>query len=97
MDVAAGRNISFPRYAEYNCAFRYIVEQALGARFVMPPALTKRTMDLGTKYSPDFVCTPFKTLLGSMIESLEAGADTLLMTHGPVSYTHLTLPTILLV
>ena len=52
MDVAAGRNISFPRYAEYNCAFRYIVEQALGARFVMPPALTKRTMDLGTKYSP---------------------------------------------
>ena len=82
MDVAAGRNISFPRYAEYNCAFRYIVEQALGARFVMPPALTKRTMDLGTKYSPDFVCTPFKTLLGSMIESLEAGADTLLMTHG---------------
>ena len=42
MDVAAGRNISFPRYAEYNCAFRYIVEQALGARFVMPPALTKR-------------------------------------------------------
>lgn len=76
------RNISFPRYAEYNCAFKYIVEQALGVRYVMPPALTKRTMELGTKYSPDFVCTPFKTMLGSMIESLEAGADTLLMTHG---------------
>ena len=76
------RKISFPRYAEYNCAFRYIVEQALGAKYIMPPALTKRTMELGTKYSPDFVCTPFKTLLGSMIESLEAGADTLLMTHG---------------
>ena len=76
------RNISFPRYAEYNCAFKYIVEQALGARYVMPPALTKRTMELGTKYSPDSVCTPFKTVLGSMIESLEAGADTLLMTHG---------------
>lgn len=76
------RRISFPRYAEYNCAFKYIVEQALGCKYVMPPALTKRTMDLGTKYSPDFVCTPFKTILGSMIESLEAGADTLLMTHG---------------
>ena len=23
------RNVSFPRYAEYNCAFKYIVEQAL--------------------------------------------------------------------
>ena len=77
MGKADRKNISFPRYAEYNCAFKYIVEQAMNARFVMPPALTKRTMELGTKYSPDFVCTPFKTLLGSMIEALEAGADTL--------------------
>ena len=76
------RNVSFPRYAEYNCAFKYIVEQALGCKYVMPPALTKRTMELGAKYSPEFVCTPFKTTLGNMIESLEAGADTLLMTHG---------------
>lgn len=76
------RSVSFPRYAEYSCAFKYIVEQALGCRYVMPPALTKRTMELGTKYSPDSMCTPFKTILGSMIESLEAGADTLLMTHG---------------
>ncbi len=76
------RNISFPRFAEYNCAFKYITEQALDARYVMPPVLTKRTMELGAKYSPDFVCTPFKTILGSMIEALEAGADTLFMTHG---------------
>ncbi len=82
MAEAKTRSISFPRYAEYNCAFRYIVEQALDCRYVMPPALTRRTMELGTRYSPDFVCTPFKTILGSMIESLEAGADTLLMTHG---------------
>ena len=76
------RKISFPRYAEYNCAFKYIVEQAVGAKYIMPPPLTRRTMDLGTRYSPDFVCTPFKTTLGSMIEALEAGADTLLMVHG---------------
>jgi len=76
------RKVAFPRYAEYSCAFKYIVEQALGCKYVMPPALTKRTMELGTKYSPDFVCTPFKTMLGSIIEALEAGADTLIMTHG---------------
>ena len=34
------RSVAFPRYAEYNCAFKYIVEQALGCRYVMPPALT---------------------------------------------------------
>ncbi len=82
MAAVNGRKISFPRYAEYNCALKYIAEQALGVKYVMPPALTKRTMELGTKHSPDFVCTPFKTVLGSMIEALEAGADTLLMTHG---------------
>lgn len=82
MDAVKGRNISFPRYAEYNCAFRFIIEEAIGAKYIMPPAITRRTMELGAKYSPDFVCTPFKTTLGSMIEALEAGADTLLMTHG---------------
>ncbi|MDE6880644.1 MAG: hypothetical protein K2P20_04720, partial [Oscillospiraceae bacterium] len=82
IDAGSMKNISFPRYAEYNCAFRYIVEQAIGAKYILPPPLTRRTMELGAKYSPDFVCTPFKTTLGSMIEALEAGADTLLMTHG---------------
>ena len=42
------RKVAFPRYAEYSCAFKYIVEQALGCKYVMPPALTKRTMELGT-------------------------------------------------
>lgn len=82
MAEAVRRKVSFPRYAEYNCALKYISEQALDVKYVMPPALTKRTLELGTKYSPDFVCTPFKIILGNMIESLEAGADTLTMSHG---------------
>ena len=82
MAGAVRRKISFPRYAEYHCAFRYIAEQALGAQYILPPALTRHTMELGARYSPEFVCTPFKTVLGSMIEALEAGADTLFMTHG---------------
>ncbi len=82
MAERALRKLSFPRYAEYNCALKYITEQALGCKYVMPPVLTRRTMELGAKHSPEFVCTPFKTVLGSMIEALEAGADTLLMTHG---------------
>ncbi len=81
-DAMSVRKMSFPRYAEYNCAFKYIFEEALEIRCVTPPAITKRTMELGAKYSPEFVCTPFKITLGSMIEALEAGADTLLMVHG---------------
>ena len=82
MDDMFMRKISFPRYAEYNCAFRYIFEEAMDVRCIQPPAITKRTMELGAKYSPEFVCTPFKITLGSMIEALEAGANTLLMVHG---------------
>lgn len=76
------RRIAFPRYAEYNCALRYIIENGLDSTCILQPQITRRTMEIGARYSPDFVCTPFKTTLGSFIEALEAGADTLLMVHG---------------
>lgn len=44
--------------------------------------MTRRTLEIGSRYSPDYVCAPFKSTLGSMIDALEAGADTLVMTMG---------------
>ena len=76
------RNVALPRYGEYNCVLKYIVEQGFEARCVLPPPLSRRTEDLGARSSPDLVCTPFKTTLGSMIEALEAGADTIIMVPG---------------
>lgn len=76
------KKVAVPRYAEYNCAARYILENGFEVKCILPPPLTQRTIEIGAKYSPDFVCTPFKTLLGSLIEALEAGADTLIMSYG---------------
>ena len=76
------RKVAFPRYADYNAPIRYVLENGLDVKCILPPRLTHRTMEIGSKYSPDFVCTPFKTLLGNMIEALEAGADTLVMVYG---------------
>lgn len=76
------RKVAFPMIAHYNPAVKYLIEQGLGRIYVMQPAMTRRTMALGEKLAPDMVCTPFKTILGSMIEALEAGADTLIMTMG---------------
>ncbi|MGN0659048.1 MAG: hypothetical protein ACI4LA_05525 [Emergencia sp.] len=76
------KKVAFPMVARYNSVVRYFIEKGLGADCVMQPEMTKRTMELGCMYSPDSVCTPFKTSLGSMIEALEAGADTLVMTFG---------------
>ncbi len=76
------RKVAFTRYAEYNCAIRYLLECGVGVTCILPPKLTNRTLELGAQNSPDFVCTPFKTVLGSMIEALEAGADTLVTVYG---------------
>jgi predicted nucleotide-binding protein (sugar kinase/HSP70/actin superfamily) len=47
-----------------------------------PPKPTLKTLNLGVRYSPEFACLPFKINLGNMIESLEAGADTILIPGG---------------
>lgn len=50
--------------------------------YVLPPVPTKKTIDLGVKYSPEFACFPYKVLLGTYIEAIEAGADTILTSGG---------------
>ncbi len=59
--------------------------QLLDHEVIMPPRPTQRTINLGVKYSPEFACFPYKVLLGSYIESLELGADTIITSggHGP--------------
>ncbi|ATW26280.1 2-hydroxyacyl-CoA dehydratase [Candidatus Formimonas warabiya] len=57
----------------------------LGHQIIDPPKPTQRTIDLGAKYSPEFACFPMKVLLGTYIEAIEMGADTLVSSggHGP--------------
>lgn len=76
------KKVAFPIFSHYNLCIKYFVEKALDAEYIMQPPMTNRTLDIGSRYSPDSVCTPFKSTLGSMIDALEAGADTLTMTLG---------------
>jgi predicted nucleotide-binding protein (sugar kinase/HSP70/actin superfamily) len=50
--------------------------------FFPAPPITKRTVELGTRYSPEFACFPFKVNLGNLIEALEVGADILFQSGG---------------
>ncbi|MDI6704008.1 MAG: CoA protein activase [bacterium] len=72
---------TFPHMGNNWVAFKGLLE-TLGAQVIVPPRITKRTIDLGVKYSPEFVCFPFKVNIGNFIEALEAGADTLVMVGG---------------
>jgi predicted nucleotide-binding protein (sugar kinase/HSP70/actin superfamily) len=66
-----------PNFGYLSAALKSTAEK-LNIRLIMPP-VTKRTVSLGTKYSPEFVCIPFKIILGTFIEALESGANTLFM------------------
>ncbi|MDR1028170.1 MAG: hypothetical protein LBL63_01985 [Clostridiales Family XIII bacterium] len=76
------RRVSFPHLGNYCVPIAYLMRRGLGTDYVTPPPMTKRTLELGARYSPDFSCAPFKLNLGCYIEALEAGADTLIQTGG---------------
>ena len=75
--------VSFFRYAYYAPVFKYFIEQVLECEYLPLPDATKRTSDLGERNSSDYVCTPFKHLLGDYIEALELGADAVIQFGGP--------------
>lgn len=56
--------------------------RGLGAQLEMGAPLSKNTVALGVKYGPEFICTPYKYILGNMIEMIEAGADTVFYVDG---------------
>lgn len=75
--------VSFPRMSNYHNVIYALLKNTLGnAKIIIPPNMTKRTIELGNKYSPDFVCTPFKYNLGNFIESLEQGATYIFQAGG---------------
>lgn len=78
--------ISFPLMGDYHIPANYLLKNVLNSEIISPPPITARTIEIGSKYSPEFVCTPFKYTLGTMIESIEQGANTLIQMGGGCRY-----------
>jgi len=70
----------------YSVAAYYLLSNVLEDEVIKPPDITSKTVEIGTRYSPDFVCSPFKYTLGTLLEGLEQGADTLLQMGGGCRY-----------
>ncbi len=73
--------IVFPHMGNLYIPLKTIV-QSMGNEVIIPPANTKKTLELGTKYSPETACLPFKMSMGNFMEALEQGADTILTCGG---------------
>lgn len=79
--------ISYPLVGDYEVPVKYLLKNLFGEDSVIsPPNITEKTKEIGGKNSPNFVCNPFKYTLGTMIEALDMGADTLLQFGGGCRY-----------
>lgn len=54
----------------------------MGHELIEVPPNTKKTLDLGVRYAPEYCCLPLKIVLGNFIEALELGAEGLIMAGG---------------
>ena len=80
------KTISFPHMGNYYIPISYFISNITKCKVLIPPSITKKTLELGSSHSPDYVCVPFKYNLGNYIEALNSGANILLQAGGGCRY-----------
>lgn len=79
--------IAFPHMGDYHIPANFLLSHIFpNTEVIKVPKITSKTIEIGTKYSPEFVCTPFKYTLGTMIECLDKEADILIQMGGGCRY-----------
>ena len=78
--------LAFPIIGDYDIPSKYLFSKILNVDILDIPKITSKTIELGSKHSPDFLCTPFKYTLGTYIECLDKGADVLIQMGGGCRY-----------
>ncbi len=73
--------VSFGHMGTLTPIIKMLLED-LGHEPITPDRPTRHTLSLGAKYAPEFVCIPLKIVLGTYIEGLRRGADTLMSGGG---------------
>lgn len=73
--------ITFPHIGNSYIPIKALFDD-LGVETIVPPRCSKKTLELGTKYAPELICLPLKINLGNYLESIEKGADTIVITGG---------------
>ena len=76
------KKIAFPHMGNVYIGWASALKK-LGVEPFVPPYSSKRTLELGGKYSPDSICLPYKLILGNFLQALEGGADYVAMISSP--------------
>ena len=78
--------ISFPHLGNYYIPISYLVKKITKCKIIIPPKNNKKTIELGSKYSPDDICMPLKYNLGNYLEAINQGANILIQAGGGCRY-----------
>lgn len=68
--------ITFPHLGNAYIAGKAFLDE-LGHEVILPAVNSRKTLEIGSKNSPDEICLPFKLFTGNYIEGIEKGADTI--------------------
>ena len=77
--------ISYPNIGEYERVVYRFLEKIINkdtCEILRPSLNSNETVLLGEKSSPSYVCSPFKYTLGTMIDSLNKGANVIIQIGG---------------
>lgn len=79
--------VTFPQLGNAYFAVKSIFDD-LGIEYILPPISNKTCLEMGSKISPEEMCFPFKIMMGAYIQSIEKGADTIILpgSCGPCRY-----------
>jgi predicted nucleotide-binding protein (sugar kinase/HSP70/actin superfamily) len=75
------RKVTFPHMGESYRTFKMLLND-LGNEVVLPPRPSRKTLNLGVQYAPEFACFPLKILMGTYLETIEKGANVLVTSGG---------------
>ncbi|WP_392486631.1 2-hydroxyglutaryl-CoA dehydratase [Haloimpatiens sp. FM7315] len=70
--------ITFPHLGNTYIAAKLFFD-SIGADYVIPPVSSREALKIGSMYSPEEMCLPFKIMMGNYIQAIEKGADTVLI------------------
>lgn len=71
--------LTFPHMGNIYLAIKALCD-GLGIEYVIPPKNNKASLEIGSLYSPEEICLPFKLMIGNYIQAIEQGADTIVIT-----------------
>lgn len=69
---------TFPHMGNVYLAAKALLD-GLDIDYVIPPKNNKTALDIGSLYSPEEICLPFKIMIGNYVQAIEQGADTVIL------------------